>query len=215
MAKQVSKEALGGYRVHARGSGVVDNEADNEADAIGQVRRFLSYLPLNVWQMPPRDEGCDDPPDREDAALAAIVPEDPRQPYDMRRILSLVFDRASVFEIGRFQGRSQITALARLKGFAVGVLANDPCHFAGAMNYDSAEKFQRFVDMCDTFHPAPGQPGGPARFHDRSGQRGPRHREKGRSGPVSHWSRPRCPWRWFTSANVSVSGAPPKREAGG
>lgn len=147
-----SKEELGGSSIHTRVSGVVDNEAADEADAIGQVKGFLSYLPSNVWEMPERNQDSADPPSRREEELLSIIPRDWKKPYDMRKILHLVLDRDSLFEIGRYQGRSQITALARLQGFPVGVLANDPRFYGGAFNYDVAEKYMRFIDLCDTFH---------------------------------------------------------------
>jgi len=151
LGQKVAKEELGGWRLHACQSGVVDNVAASEEDAFSQMKSFLSYLPANVWEMPPR-RPVDDDPRRGAEELLFIVPRDPRKTYDMRRILELVFDRGSIFEIGRFQGCSQITALGRLNGYPVGILAND-CRFkAGSFAWDVAEKFQRFVDMCDTFH---------------------------------------------------------------
>jgi acetyl-CoA carboxylase carboxyltransferase component len=149
--EEVDKEELGGHHVHARESGVVDNEADSEEDALSQVKAFLSYLPSNVWEMPVRHTTEDDPARSEDALISA-VPRDPRKTYDMRGILRMVLDRDSLFEIGKDQGRSQITALARLNGYPVGVLANDPRFMGGSFTYDVAEKYQRFVDLCDTFH---------------------------------------------------------------
>ena len=118
---------------------------------MSQVRRFLSYLPGNVWEMPLRYSPKDDP-SRAEKELLSAVPRDPRKTYDMREILRMVLDRDSVFEIGKYQGRSQITALARLNGYPVGILANDPRFLGGAFTYEVAEKYQRFVDMCDTFH---------------------------------------------------------------
>jgi len=150
--EKVSKEDLGGYRIHTRISGVIDNEAESEEDAFEQTRTFLDFLPSNVWEMPLRKYTDRDDPDRRDEYLLSAVPRNPRKPYDMRKIISAVFDKDSVFEIGKYQGRSQISVLARLNGYPVGVLANDPRFMAGAFTWDVAEKFQRFIDMCDTFH---------------------------------------------------------------
>jgi acetyl-CoA carboxylase carboxyltransferase component len=150
--QEADKEELGGYKIHTRISGVVDNEAENEQDAFYQVRRFLDYLPSNVWEMPERKTDGKDGPQRRDEELLSIIPLDPKKPYNMRRILELIFDRNSIFEIGSQSARAQITALARLDGYPVGVLANDPRFWAGSFGWDVAEKFQRFVDMCDTFH---------------------------------------------------------------
>jgi acetyl-CoA carboxylase carboxyltransferase component len=130
---------------------VVDNVAKDEKDAIEQIKKFLSYLPTNVWEMPMRNSS-DDNPGRREEELINIIPRNVRETYDVRKILRLVLDHGSIFEIAKDQGRSQITALARLNGYPVGVLANDSRYLAGSFNYDVAEKFQRFIDMCDTFH---------------------------------------------------------------
>jgi len=150
LGESLSKEALGGASVHER-SGVVDNVVGDEAEAFRQIRAFLSYLPTNVWQAAPR-AGCDDPVDRTDEALVSLVPRNRRRVYDMRRLLRAVLDAESLFELGRGHGRSQITALARLAGQPVGVWANDPRFYAGAMSATGARKVRRFVDLCDTFH---------------------------------------------------------------
>ncbi|MGD8564323.1 MAG: carboxyl transferase domain-containing protein [Desulfarculaceae bacterium] len=146
-----SKEELGGYRIHTRGSGVVDNEAADETDALGQVRRFLSYLPSNVQQTPPRIQS-EDPADRREQELLEIIPRDRKKTYDARLLASLIFDQDSLFEIGKHQGRSVIALLGRLNGYAVGVMASDTRFFGGGMDHTAAEKIIRFVDMCDTFH---------------------------------------------------------------
>lgn len=151
MNQRVGKEELGGSSVHTRGSGVVDNEAEDEADALRQVAQFLSYLPSSVFEVPPK-ESTRDQPGRREEDLASLVPRERRQVYDMRRVLRLVFDEGSLFEIGRYQGRSTITAFGRLNGYPVGIMANDPYIYGGAMTHLAAEKIIRFVDMCDTFH---------------------------------------------------------------
>lgn len=150
--QKVSKEELGGYKIHTRISGVIDNEAESEEDAFEQAKRFLDYLPSSVWEMPEQKYADMDDPERREEALISAVPKDGRKTYDMRQILTAVFDKGSVFEIGKYQGRSQITCLARLNGYPVGVLANDTRFKAGSFAWDVAEKYQRFVDMCDTFH---------------------------------------------------------------
>jgi acetyl-CoA carboxylase carboxyltransferase component len=143
------KEALGGARMQTQ-AGAVDNEAADEDDALAQIRRFLSYLPDNAWELPPVALAGDQPDRREDELLA-IVPRDTRQTYKMRRILELVLDRGSVFEVGPRYGRSLITALARLDGRPVGVLASDPRHYGGGLTADASDKLARFVDVCDQF----------------------------------------------------------------
>ena len=147
----ITKEDLGGYKVHARHSGVVDNDAADEAEALGQIRAFLSYLPSSVHDLPPV-RPCDDPVDRREEGLASIVPRHRNRGYDTRKLVRMVVDAGSFFEMGRYFGRAQVTAFARIGGMPVGVLANDPMHYGGAMGAKEARKFERFVDLCDVFH---------------------------------------------------------------
>jgi acetyl-CoA carboxylase carboxyltransferase component len=150
MGTSIDKDALGGSHIHTR-SGVIDNEATSEEHAFDLVRRFLSYLPDSVYEMPPRVQ-TDDPVDRREEALLSIIPRDRRQVYKSRKILDLVFDKGSVFEIAPAYGRSIVTCLARLDGYPVGVMINDPYHFGGGLNRPAAEKMETFIDLCDTFH---------------------------------------------------------------
>jgi acetyl-CoA carboxylase carboxyltransferase component len=150
LGKRLTKDELGGAAVHTR-SGVVDNVAEDEEDAFRLIRRFLSYLPSNVWQLPPAIDS-DDPPERAEEALLEIIPRDRRKIYDARQLVQLVVDRESFFELTPNFGRSQITGLARLAGRAIGVLANDTRFYAGAMTAHGSQKVRRFVDLCDTFH---------------------------------------------------------------
>ncbi len=150
LGETLSKEELGGARVHER-SGVVDNVVEDEREAFDAIRTFLSYLPTHVGELPPQVE-CADDRGRTEEELLSIVPRNRRRIYDMRRIVALVFDRGSFFEMTAGYGRSQITGLARLNGQAVGVWANDTRYTAGAMTANGARKVRRFVDLCDTFH---------------------------------------------------------------
>jgi acetyl-CoA carboxylase carboxyltransferase component len=150
MGETPDKEQLGGARTQTR-AGAIDNEAADEDDALAQLKRFLSYLPGSAYEAPPL-VAADDPPDRREEELLSIVPREPRTPYKARRILELVFDRGSVFETGARFGRPLITALARLDGRPVGVLASDPNHYGGGLTADASEKLARFVDLCDQFH---------------------------------------------------------------
>ena len=150
LRQKVTKEELGGAQVHAR-SGVVDNVVPDEAEAFRQLRAFLGYLPSSVWEGPPL-RSCDDPADREEEELLSIIPRERRRAYKVRRVIQLVVDRDSFFEITTGYGREQVTGLARANGHPIGVLAND-CHFTGgSMTAEGAQKVRRFIDFCDTFH---------------------------------------------------------------
>jgi acetyl-CoA carboxylase carboxyltransferase component len=149
--QRVTKEELGGWEIHTRRSGAVDNAAESERDAIGQLRRFLSYLPSNVWEAPPRAPGPWTAPAGGER-LRSIVPRNRRQVYEAREILRLVFDEGSLFEIGGGFGGAAVTCLARLAGHPLAVLASDPRVYGGGMSGDAADKVTRFVDLADTFH---------------------------------------------------------------
>ncbi|MBT7369516.1 MAG: propionyl-CoA carboxylase, partial [Gammaproteobacteria bacterium] len=146
----LTKEELGGWRIHTR-SGIVDNVADSEPEALEQARCFLSYLPQNVWQLSDRRD-CSDNPGRADEALINIVPRDGRVPFEMRSVIRHVVDHDSFFEIAPDYGHGQIIGLARLNGASVGIIANDCRHFAGAMTAEGSQKAKRMMELCDTFH---------------------------------------------------------------
>jgi acetyl-CoA carboxylase carboxyltransferase component len=149
LGERVTKEELGGPEVHLR-SGVVDNVAEDEADAFRQIRTFLGYLPGHVGEAAPV-VACDDPASRAEEELLSLVPRERRRAYKMRRLVELVVDAGSFFEMTPLYGRSQVTGLARLSGHPVGILANDCYHEGGAMTAAGARKVRRFVELCDSF----------------------------------------------------------------
>jgi acetyl-CoA carboxylase carboxyltransferase component len=151
MRRDVTKEELGGWRIHARESGAVDNLADDEDDALAQAARFLSYLPQSVWEAPTR-QPCADDPLRAEPELRDIVPRSRRRVYDVRRLVGLVVDLGSFFEVGRGFGGSAVTALARLDGWPVAVVASDPRVYGGGLTAAASDKLARFVDFADAFH---------------------------------------------------------------
>ncbi|MEW9553045.1 acyl-CoA carboxylase subunit beta [Nonomuraea sp. NPDC050783] len=150
MGESVGKEELGGWRV-AAAAGTVDLVAESEQEAFALARRALSYLPQNAWQPPPVTP-CADDPGREAPELRELVPRERRRPYDMRRALDLILDAGSVLELGRRFAPSVITALARLDGHPVAVLAADPRVYGGGMTAAGADKTARFIDLAETFH---------------------------------------------------------------
>jgi len=149
MGESVDKEQLGGIGMVAR-AGTVDLVVDDEETAFAAVRRVLGYLPPNTGILPARGP-IEDDAGRRDATLRDLVPKDRRTPYDVRRLLSVVFDSGSVLELGRTFAPSTVTALARLDGWPVAVLASDPRFYGGGMTADGADKMTRFVDLAETF----------------------------------------------------------------
>ena len=146
----VTKEELGDERVQLK-NGVIMNLAQDEGDALGQVRRFLSYLPNNVWELPPVAEP-NDCPDRRDESLLTAVPRDRRTIFNPRKILDSVLDKDSFFEVAPFFGRARMTGLGRVNGIPVGVMINDPKWNGGSMDIAAGEKTLRLIDLCETFH---------------------------------------------------------------
>lgn len=147
---KVSKEELGASDIHT-GNGAIDDEVATEEEAFQRARRFLSYLPGNVDELPPVTR-TDDDPGRCDPVLTGIVPENPRQVYKMRTIIDSVVDTDSFFEIGRRWGRSIITGFARLDGVPVALFAEDPYVYGGAWTAAGARKLIRLLDIASTFH---------------------------------------------------------------
>jgi len=151
LGQKITKEDLGGVPVAVAAAGTIDNAAPSEEACFAMIRRYLSYMPRNVHEAPPRLV-TGDPADRAEDALLAAVPVERRRAYDMRRIVDLIFDRDSVFEIQPDHGKALITSLARLNGHVVGIVANNPMVYGGAMNVAESNKQCHFIELCDTFH---------------------------------------------------------------
>lgn len=146
----VSKEELGASRIHTR-NGAIDDEVNSEEEAFACARRFLSYLPTNVDELPPGIENHD-PVDRKEDFLSHVVPKDARKVYKMRPVIEAVFDQGSFFEMGKKWGKSIICGLARLDGIPVAVFAEDPMVYGGAWTADACRKLVRHCDLASTFH---------------------------------------------------------------
>jgi propionyl-CoA carboxylase beta chain len=148
--ESVSKEDLGGAALQADGQGIADLAVDTEAEAFAAARRFLSYLPSNAGEVPPV-VASEDPAERRDPALAELVPANARRAYDVRRVVAAIVDRDSILELKPGYARNMVTALARLDGRPVGVIANQPMVLAGALDSPASEKAAHFVSLCDAY----------------------------------------------------------------
>ena len=149
--EDVDFDTLGGAVAHNVRSGVAHFAADDEAAAFRLVKELLSYLPQNNSEDPPRVSPYDDP-GRRDESLDRLIPEDSSEPYDMRQVIASVFDRGSFLEVQAHFARNALVGLARLDGYPVGVVANQPMYIAGVLDIDSADKISRFVRFCDAFN---------------------------------------------------------------
>jgi len=150
LGQKLSKNELGGWEIQLK-AGAVDDAVDTEEEAFARTRRFLSYMPSSIDDVPPRGDRSD-PIGRREPWLIEAIPRDIRKPYRMRAIIDAVVDKGSFFEIGSLYGRSIITGLARLDGWPVAFLASDPYFYGGAWAADTCQKVERFVDLAQTFH---------------------------------------------------------------
>ncbi len=150
LGQDLSKEELGGADIQTR-AGAVDHAVDTEEQAFACARRFLSYLPSSVHELPPTLP-CTDNPERGDEALMNAVPRNRKQVYKMRPIVESVVDKGSFFEVAANFGKPIIVGLARLEGRAVMVLASDSFHYGGSWTADACQKVVRWVDFAETFH---------------------------------------------------------------
>lgn len=151
IGRPIESEDLGGWRVHAEKSGMVDLAVDTDEEALDAVKRFLSYLPSHRNALPPEapvpagsDDGC--------ARMLEIVPESRTKVYDVRKVIAAIVDLDTSFEIKARFGRSVVTSFARLNGKSVGIIANNPLHKGGALDADACNKVTSFMILCDSFN---------------------------------------------------------------
>jgi acetyl-CoA carboxylase carboxyltransferase component len=151
IGEAVDPETLGGWELHTGITGMVDLAVDTDEEALDAVRRFLSYLPSHHNDAPPVHPV---PPEsgRDAQRILEIVPEARTKVYDVRKVLPLIVDGGSLFELKPRFGKSLVTALARLDGRSVGVIASNPLHKGGAIDVDACSKAISFMVLCDSFN---------------------------------------------------------------
>jgi acetyl-CoA carboxylase carboxyltransferase component len=149
--EDVTSEELGGAMVHNQKSGVAHFAAEDEEDGFYQIRKLLSYLPQNNMEDPPFVP-TEDPDDRSDEELNSLVPDNPNRPYDMKDVIRRVVDDGDFFEVQEHWAQNIIVGFARLGGFSVGIVAQQPMILAGVLDIDSSTKAARFVRFCDCFN---------------------------------------------------------------
>ncbi len=149
--EEVSFEELGGAMTHASRSGVASFVASDEEECLAQVRYLLSFLPSNNLEDPPAYAAADDP-ERRDEGLDLIVPDSPKEPYDMHDVVRRVVDDGEFLEVFPYWAMNIVIGFARLDGHTVGIVANQPKVLAGTLDIDASEKASRFVRFCDAFN---------------------------------------------------------------
>ena len=152
--EQISAEELGGARIHGRVSGVVHYVAEDESDALEQVRTLLAYLPSSADQEAPRYD-YDDAARAADAAAAAsvgsLVPASSRQAYDVAEVVAAVVDHGELVQVQEVFAPNVVIGFACFEGRPVGIAANQPLADAGTLDVNASEKLARFVRFCDAF----------------------------------------------------------------
>lgn len=149
--EEISQEELGGAMTHATKSGVCHFACESDADAIEKIKELLSYLPQNNMEDPPFVQTGDDP-QRTIPELDTIIPDNPQQVYDMRKVITAIVDNGVILEPHYHYAKNLIICFARLNGRALGIIANQPMHLAGCLDVNASDKLTRFVRFCDAFN---------------------------------------------------------------
>ena len=149
--EEVTAEKLGGATTHNATSGVAHFSGADDQQVLSMIRELLAFLPQNCREMPPEIEPTDDPY-RIDMSLRDVIPESPRQPYDMRKIVYSVLDNGYFFEVQSRYAPNIMIGFGRLNGKTVGIVANQPSFYAGCLDINASIKGARFVRFCDSFN---------------------------------------------------------------
>ncbi len=149
--EKVTFEELGGAMTHNKKSGVAHFADEDEEGCIEHIKALLSYLPSNNLEDPPRIETGDDP-ERMDEELLNIIPDQSDKPYDMKDIIRMVVDKGEFLEVHKHWARNIVVGFARLDGYSIGIIGNQPKVLAGTLDIGSSTKAARFVRFCDAFN---------------------------------------------------------------
>ena len=149
--EDVSQEDLGGASVHSTKSGVTHFTASTEEEGLALIRKLLSYIPQNNMEEAPYVE-CADPIDRMEDSLNEIIPDNPNKAYDMYEVISAIVDNGEFLEVQKHYATNIIIGFARFNGQSVGIVANQPCRYAGVLDCNASRKGARFVRFCDAFN---------------------------------------------------------------
>lgn len=149
--EEVTHEELGGAMTHSTKSGVADRAFENDIEALAMVRRFINYLPANN-RTPPPHRPTPDRADRVEPSLDTLVPESPTKPYDIKELILKTVDDTDFFEIQPEHAKNIVVGFARMEGYPVGIVANQPMVLAGCLDIKSSIKAARFVRFCDCFN---------------------------------------------------------------
>jgi propionyl-CoA carboxylase beta chain len=149
--EDVTKDKLGGATTHNEISGVAHFMAHDDRECLAMIRELVSFIPSNNLDDPPR-RATNDSPDRANAALDTIIPDESNQPYDMVDVITKIVDDSYLFQVHEHYARNLVVGFARMNGRPVGIVANQPAVLAGVLDIDASVKGARFVRFCDAFN---------------------------------------------------------------
>jgi acetyl-CoA carboxylase carboxyltransferase component len=151
VGEDITEEDLGGSKIHTKISGVADLELDSDEACLDAIRSYVGYFPSSSTEKPPK-RAPEPPPEGAADRLLKILPETSRQAYDMTKLLSLIVDGGRLFQIKPMWARNIVTALARIDGRSVGIVANNPMHYGGVLDVNASDKAARFINLCDAYN---------------------------------------------------------------
>jgi acetyl-CoA carboxylase carboxyltransferase component len=149
--EDVTFDSLGGAEVHNTTSGVAHFLAETEDECFTQVRTLMGFLPQSSDQQPPRAPATDDP-ERADPRLSTVIPDSSKESYDIKEVVRMVVDHGEFFEVQPYYAMNIVVGFARMDGYPVGIVANQPKVMAGALDINASDKAARFVRFCDSFN---------------------------------------------------------------
>jgi methylmalonyl-CoA decarboxylase subunit alpha len=149
--EDISEEDLGGSKIHTKISGVADLELESDEACLDAIRQYLGYFPNHAGEKPPRAEPAP-PIEGWEERIMKVLPDQSRQAYDMVKLLNLVVDKGSLFQIKPLWARNIVTALARIDGRSVGLVANNPMFYGGVLDVNASDKAARFINLCDAYN---------------------------------------------------------------
>jgi methylmalonyl-CoA decarboxylase subunit alpha len=149
--EEISFEDLGGAMTHNEKSGVAQFACESDEDCILNIRKLLSYLPSNNMEDPPMTVPTDDP-NRMDASLDTIIPDNPNRSYDIKQVITSIVDEGQFFEPHQYFAKNIVICFARLNGRSIGIIANQPNFMAGCLDINASDKATRFIRFCDSFN---------------------------------------------------------------
>jgi acetyl-CoA carboxylase carboxyltransferase component len=150
--EDIDEENLGGSKIHTEISGCADNEFPDDVSCIKGVKDYLSYMPSSNEEKPPRKKYEGDPTALISDEILDVLPDNPKQAYDMHKIIKFIVDDGEFFELKPKWARNIIVGFGRIGGYPVGIIANNPMFYGGVLDVNASDKAARFIWLCDAFN---------------------------------------------------------------